>query len=61
MREEMHEFAGITYTPITNQFSVVIPNGWRTQLVGYFTTLEKAVEARRMAVSRRENNVEESQ
>jgi len=61
MKVELHEYAGITYAPIKNEFSVVIQNGWRSQLVGYFNTLEIAIEERNKAIIRKENDDKQAQ
>ena len=61
MKVELHEYAGITYAPINNEFSVVIQNGWRSQLVGYFNTLEIAIEERNKAIIRKENDDKQAQ
>jgi hypothetical protein len=38
---------GVNWVPLRQEFNVLVPDGWRKRLVGYFPTLEKATAARR--------------
>ncbi len=51
-----NSYEGVTYIPQSNRYEATIPSGRFSQIVGYFDTLQEAIDARSAALNQKQGS-----